>query len=118
MDKESDIQFIKLFIKRRKKTFITAFLLCFLVGAGIAIFLPPIYTSQAMIRIEDQQIPEKIVQSTITDYAEERIQKISQEILSRPKLLEIIDKFDLYSEIREKQSATKLVKQMRKDIQH
>ena len=116
MDKESDIQFIKLFIKRRKKTFITAFLLSFLVGICIAIFLPPIFTSQALIRIEDQQIPEKIVQSTITDYAEERIQKISQEILSRPKLLEIIDKFELYPEMREKQSTTKIASQMRKDI--
>ena len=87
-----------------------------LVGICIAIFLPPIYTSEALIRIEDQQISEKIVESTITDYAEERIQKISQEILSRPKLLEIIDKFELYPEIREKQSTTKLAIQMRKDI--
>ena len=116
MDNELNIQHIKSFIKRRKKSFVSAFLLCFLVGVGIAIFLPPIYTSQALIRIEDQQIPEKLIQSTITDYAEERIKKISQEILSRPKLLEIIDTFDLYLESGKNQSATKLVEQMRKDI--
>jgi uncharacterized protein involved in exopolysaccharide biosynthesis len=117
MDKESEIQFIKSFIKRRKNTFVKAFLLLFLVGVFIAFFLPPIYTSEALIRIEEQQIPAKIVESTITEYAEERIQKISQEILSRPKLLEIIDKFELYPEMREKESATKLSKQLRKDIQ-
>ena len=79
--------------------------------------LPPIYTSVAMIRVEDQQIPENLIQSTITDYAEERIRKISQEILSRPKLLEIIDRFDLYPEKRDKESPTELVKKMRKDIE-
>lgn len=116
MEKESEFQFIKSFIKRRKKTFISAFLFCFLVGAGVAVSLPPIYTSQAVIKIEDQQIPENIVQSTITDYAEERIQKISQEILSRPKLLQIIDTYDLYPKVRKKLSATQLVRQMREDI--
>ena len=117
MEKELEIQDIKGFIRRRKKAFIISFLLIFMIGVSIALALPPIYTSEAMIRIEDQEIPENFVQSTITDYAEERIEKISQEILSRPKLLEIIDKFDLYPDIRDKKSPTELVKKMRKDIE-
>ena len=57
-----------------------------------------------------------MIQSTITDYADERIRKISQEILSRPKLLEIIDRFDLYPDLKDKESPTKLVKKMSEDI--
>ena len=95
-----EIQEIKGIIKRRKNVFIISFLIIFMVGVIVALVLPPIYTSEAMIRVEDQQIPENLVQSTITDYAEERIRKISQEILSRPKLLEIIDRFDLYPDIK------------------
>ena len=116
MEKELEIQEIKGFIRRRKKAFIIAFLLIFMIGISIAILLPPIYTSQAIIRIEDQEIPENFVKSTITDYAEERIEKINQQILIRPKLLEIIDEFNLYPESRDKRTPTELVKKMRGDI--
>ena len=111
-----EIQDIKEIIKRRKKVFIISFLIIFMVGVIVAIVLTPTYTSTAMIRIEDQQIPENLVQSTITDYAAERIGKISQEILSRPKLLEIIDRFDIYPDKRGKESPSGLVKKMRDDI--
>ena len=116
MEKELELQEIKGFFRRRKKAFIIAFLLIFIIGVSIALLLPPIYTSEAMIRIEDQEIPENFVKSTITDYAEERIEKINQQILSRPKLLEIIDKFNLYPDIRDKKDPTELVEIMRKDI--
>ncbi len=115
MEKELEIQEIKGFFRRRKKAFIIAFLLIFIIGVSIALLLPPIYTSEAMIRIEDQEIPENFVKSTITDYAEERIEKINQQILSRPKLLEIIDEFKLYPDIRDKKDPTELVKIIKKD---
>ena len=117
MDKELDIQFIKLFIKRRKKGFIIAFLISFMLGVSIALALPPIYTSLATIRIEDQEIPTRFVQPTITEYAEERIAKIKQQILTREKILEIIEEFNLYPNIREKKSQSELVRMMLKDIQ-
>jgi uncharacterized protein involved in exopolysaccharide biosynthesis len=116
MDKELDIQFIKLFIKRRKRGFIIAFLISFMLGVSIALALPPIYTSTATIRIEDQEIPDRFVQPTNTDYVEERIEKIRQQILTREKILEIIEDFNLYPDIREKESPSELVKKMRKDI--
>ena len=116
MEKELEIQEIRGFFRRRKKAFIIAFLLIFIIGVSIALLLPPIYTSEAMIRIEDQEIPESFVKSTITDYAEERIEKINQQILIRPKLLEIINEFNLYPDIRDKKTPTELVKKIRKDI--
>ena len=112
-----EIQDIKGIIKRRKKVFIISFLIIFIIGVIIALILPPIYESVAMIRVEDQQIPENLVQSTITDYAAERIRKISQEILSRPKLLEIIDRFGLYADLKDKKTPTELVKKMLEDIE-
>ena len=116
MEKELEIQEIRGVIRRRKKAFILSFLLILLIGVNIALLLPPIYTSKAMIRIEDQEIPENFVKSTITDYAEERLEKINQQILSRPKLLEIIDEFNLYPDSRDKKDPTELVAKMRNDI--
>ena len=117
MDTGFDLQDLKGIIKRRKKAFIFSFLIVFAIGVIVALALTPIYTSQAMIRVEDQQIPENFIQSTITDYADERIRKISQEIFSRPKLLEIIDSFDLYPELRDKETPSALVKRMKDDIE-
>ncbi len=112
-----DIEDIKGIIKRRKKAFMVSFLIVFTIGVIVALALTPIFTSQAMIRVEDQQIPENLIQSTITDYADERIRKISQEILSRPKLLEIIDRFELYADLREKETRSELVDRMKDDIE-
>jgi uncharacterized protein involved in exopolysaccharide biosynthesis len=117
MDKEYDLQDISSFFKKRKKILILTFLGLFLLGFIVAVVLPPIYESEAMIRIEDQQIPEDFVQPSINDYAEERIEKISQQVMSRDKLLEIMDGLDLYPEIKAKNSPTEMAKKMRKDIE-
>ena len=117
MEKESELQVIKGLIRRKKKVFIISFLIIFMVGVIVAFALTPIYTSQAMIRIEDQEIPEMYVKSGISDFAEERIQKISRQILRRSKLLEIIKIYNLYPELREKKSQSELVEKMRKNIE-
>jgi uncharacterized protein involved in exopolysaccharide biosynthesis len=116
MEKELELQEIKGVIRRRKKVFTLSFLLLFMIGVIVALILTPIYTSVAVIRNEDQQIPENVIEATITDYAEERIEKISQQILSRRKLLEISDEFNLYPDIKDEETTTELVKKMRKDI--
>ena len=83
------------FLKRRKRHLIFPFFLIFLLGASVALLLPSIYKSSATILIEGQQIPAEFVRSTVTSFAEERIQIITQRIMSRAKLLEIINRFNL-----------------------
>jgi len=117
MDKELDRIQIKDLIRRRKKGFIVIFLLLFLTGFLIALALPPIYKSDAIIEIEDQVIKEGFVQATTDDYVEERIGKINQQILSRPKLEEIIKKFDLYSLGNNQTDISELVNRLRKNLQ-
>ena len=51
-----DIQEIKGIIKRRRSVFVISSLIIFTIGVIIALILPPTYTSEAMIRVEDQQI--------------------------------------------------------------
>ena len=83
-------QLIKDIIRRQKAVFLLAFIIIFLAAAIIAFVLPPIYRSQSHILIEEQQIPEEYVKTADTSYVEERLQLISQQIMSRPHLLEII----------------------------
>jgi len=103
-------------IRRRKRGFIILFSLIFFIGICIALILPPIYQSKAMILIEGQQIPQDYVKSTITSYVEERLETISQQVMSRSNLMEIINKFSLYSEIKDKITTTEIIEKMRKAI--
>ncbi len=90
---------IRGFIRRRRNSFLTCFFIVFAIACIIAIALPPIYRSRATILIEEQQIPDEYVRSTLTSYAEERLESITQQIMSYTQLIEIIKEYDLYSKL-------------------
>jgi len=116
MDKEFDLGQLKNIIRRRKKGFMIIFLLLFFAGLITALALPPMYKSEAMIRIEDQEIQEAFAAPTIDDYVEERIEKINQQVLSRSNLADIVEKFDLYSDINKQADISELVGKLRENI--
>jgi uncharacterized protein involved in exopolysaccharide biosynthesis len=116
MEKQIESKDIRNFIRRRKKSVFITFFLFLLLGLTIAIVLPPIYQSQTTILIEEQQIPEQYVQSANPGYVEERIEMISQQVLARDKLIQIINQYNLYPELRDKHTMTEIVNKMRRDI--
>jgi polysaccharide biosynthesis transport protein len=103
---------IKSFIRRRRKTFILVFLLLFLSSIIIAFTLPSIYRGETTLFIEEQQIPENFVGAPITTYAEERLNNIKQQIFSNERLQGIIEKFDLYPDIREKHGMGEAIRKL------
>jgi uncharacterized protein involved in exopolysaccharide biosynthesis len=116
MEEGQELKDLKGIIRRRKRGFITAFFLVSVLSVVIAFALPPIYRSQATILIEGQQIPTDYVKTTITSYVEERLQMITQQIMSRTKLLEIINRFNLYAEMRDRHTIEEIIEKMREDI--
>jgi hypothetical protein len=60
--------------------------------------LPPTYRSTATILIEQQQIPQDLVRTTVTSFADQRVQVISQRIMTTVNLSRIIEQYGLYSE--------------------
>lgn len=105
------------FIRRKKRHLLIPFFCIFLAGAAVALLLPPVYKSTATILIEGQQIPTDFVRTTVTSFAEERIQVITQRIMSRSRLLEIIDRFNLYVDLRERRTTEEIIDIMRDDIE-
>jgi uncharacterized protein involved in exopolysaccharide biosynthesis len=103
-------------IKRRKKYIIIPFVLIFLTTAVVAVVLPSIYRSTATILIEEQEIPSDLVRSTVTTFADQRIQQISQRIMSRANLMDIVKKFDLYSNELKSKTEERVLEKMRKSI--
>jgi uncharacterized protein involved in exopolysaccharide biosynthesis len=103
-------------LKNRKKCFIIPALVVLVIAVLVARLLPAIYESSSTILIEEQQIPQDFVRSTVTGFADQRIQSLSQQILSRVKLWEIINQFKLYPELQEKLTREEIVEKMRESI--
>jgi succinoglycan biosynthesis transport protein ExoP len=71
--------------------------------------LPNVYSSSTMILVERQKVPEDYVRSTVTETMQERLNTISQQILSRSRIRQIIEDYDLLNEMtREERILTKL----------
>ena len=116
MEKEITKKQITQIIRRRKKGFITLFLFVFLIGFVIAIALHPIYKSEAIIRVNEQEIPENYVQSSLDEYVEARIEKINQQILNRPSLEQIIEDLKLYPEGANNVNISEIIEKFRENI--
>ncbi|MEQ1619921.1 MAG: Wzz/FepE/Etk N-terminal domain-containing protein [Methylococcales bacterium] len=82
----------------------------------LAVLLPPVYKSTSTILIEEQEIPPELVKSTVTTFADQRIQMISQRIMTRSNLMEIIGKFDLYADDRKNKTQEVILEKMRSSI--
>lgn len=80
----------------------------------IVTFLPDQWRSETLILVVPQRVPESYVKSTVTSRIEDRLQAISQQILSRTRLEQIIGDFDLYARERAKKELMEdIVEKMR-----
>ena len=110
------IQDLTAILKRRKWALILPALIVFAIAAVVALALPSIYRSTATILIEEQEIPREYVMSMVTSYAEQRIQSSTQRIMSSARLVEIINRFNLYADLRKRWTIEEIIAKMRKDI--
>lgn len=117
-DKTLDIDELKRAVKRRIKPAVLSFAGIVALFVLVALLLPPVYRSSATVLIEQQEIPQDLVRSTVTSFADQRIQMIIQRAMTFAKLSEIIKKYDLYADMRETKPLELVVERMRKDIDH
>jgi succinoglycan biosynthesis transport protein ExoP len=103
-------------LKRRKWSLVLPAVLVMLLAGVVALMLPSIYKSTATILIEEQDIPADFVMSTVTGYAEQRIQSTQQRIMSSTRLMEIVNRFGLYKEYEDRWTTEQLIEKMREDI--
>jgi len=102
-------------MSRRKLSLVVPAALVFLLGVAVALFWPPVYKSTATILIEEQEVPTDFVMTTVTSFAEQRIQQINQRIMSFSRLLEVIQQYGLYPELKESRTTEEIVEKMRED---
>ena len=83
----------------------------------LARYAPERYRSEALLLVIPQQVPKDYVTPTMTQSIEERLPAITDQILSRSRLEQIIQQLDLYPAERERQVMEDVVQRMRLDIQ-
>ena len=83
-------------LKRRRLPMLLAAAGIATLALLVAALLPAKYSSQATILIEEQEVPREFVISTITSFAAQQIQVISQRVLTADNIASIADKFGLF----------------------
>jgi polysaccharide chain length determinant protein (PEP-CTERM system associated) len=89
------------------------------IAAGVVQWtrsLTDLYRSDAVILVVPQQVPESYVRSTVTASVADRLQSISQQILSRTRLERIVLDLNLYPEERKTGIMEDIVDNMRSQI--
>jgi len=100
-------------LKRHIHILIMASVLLATVGIAVVSLLPNVYSASTTILVDPQKIPEKYVSSTVTSDTNARMTTLKQQILSASRLQEIIDKDNLYPELRKKKSREEVLDFMR-----
>lgn len=112
----NDIQLVYYYIDlaiRRVLIWVVPAAVLFALGSAYVMTLPREYFSEAIILVRSQQMPTSLVESTV---AAERLQFIEQRVLGRDNLLKIVDKFDLFTELKSRLSRTELAQLAREQI--
>ena len=102
--------------RRRKWLGIAVVAVPLTTATSIVFFMPQVYEGKATVLVDRQQVPEHFVQPTVTSALDTRLQTISQEILSRVRLETLIERFALYTDLKQQLPPEEIVERMRDAI--
>ncbi|NOQ76241.1 MAG: lipopolysaccharide biosynthesis protein [Methylococcaceae bacterium] len=103
-------------LRRNRNKMLFIGMVAFILTVIVAVKWPATYKSTATILIEQQEIPQDLVRSTVTSYADQRIQVISQRVMSSMNLKKIVKKFDLYQKEQKTDPISVVLEGMRENI--
>jgi polysaccharide chain length determinant protein (PEP-CTERM system associated) len=104
-------------VRRRHMQFLIPLALGFLAVWGASWVLPSRYRSGTLILVEQPTMPKDYVTPNVNDDLQDRLRSITQQILSRTRLLHISDQLNLYADAHGHLSPDDKVERMRKDIE-
>jgi succinoglycan biosynthesis transport protein ExoP len=103
-------------VRRRRWPMLIAGATVFAIALLCAVLWPATYRASGTILIEQQELPSDLVRSTISSYADQRIQVITQRVMTTENLLRIIDRYKLYEKMRATKPREVLIAKMRDNI--
>src|SRR5271165_3774026 len=104
-------------VRRRHLQFLIPLFLAWLAVWGSSWVLPARYESSTLILVEQPTMSKDYVVPNVNEDLQGRMQNLTQQILSRTRLLHIVDELNLYAKDRHRLGPDEIVERMRKDIQ-
>ncbi|MES2606639.1 MAG: GNVR domain-containing protein [Pseudomonadota bacterium] len=102
--------------KRRKWLMLLCFFVVFPAGVAFIMALPPLFRASTTIVVGQGDISTSVVAADRTEGLAERLDIINKALLSRSSLESLINRFNLYPELRAEQEAEYVIDRMRRDI--
>ena len=115
-EKPADLHHYVDFALRRKWYIVVPLVLSMLGSVAVYKMLPKIYKASTLILVQSQRVPENYVRPTVTDSMANQLNTLSEEILSRTRLEQVINEFNLYWKLRGKKPMEEIVEVMRRAI--
>jgi succinoglycan biosynthesis transport protein ExoP len=103
-------------LRRRKWIGIVVGVLGVAAAVTVSKIWPSTYTSTATILIEEPDVPTDLVKSTVSTYAQERLEVIQQRVMTSQNLDEVIKEFNLYPEQQETSPRSALINKLRSNV--
>jgi polysaccharide chain length determinant protein (PEP-CTERM system associated) len=103
-------------LRRRRALAFGVFAAVIAAAASFAAFLPDLYRGTAIVLI-DRPVAEGFVRPTVAGELETRLHIIKEETLGRERLSGVIERFDLYPELRRNGAMQSALDRTRDDIQ-
>lgn len=103
--------------RRRAWHFVLPFFFTWLAVWVVSWFLPAVYRSGTLILVEQPTVSQQYVVPNVAGDLQDRLDSITQQILSRTRLVRIMEDMNLYAKERGRLGSDQLVERMRKDIE-
>lgn len=87
-----------------------------ILGAAAAFIMPVRYTSTATLLVQSSTLPQAVAAGNPDDVIDRRIARIREQVLSRPELIELVNRYQLYPKQRANAALSDIVDTMRKAV--
>ena len=102
--------------KQRKLLLIVPTVILFIAGIVAAFVLPTSYRSSSILLVESPQMQFGAPGDQSNEAIDQRVAKVRQQVLSRPDLIEMIQRLDLYTKERSSQPLSKIIEKLRDSV--
>ena len=84
-------------LRRSWGRLVTPILVCTFGGLVVSALLPNMYESDMLVQIIPQRVPDSYVRSTVTLKTEDRLGAVSQQVMSRTQLEQVIKDYEIHA---------------------
>lgn len=103
-------------VRQRKLLLIVPTIILFIAGLIAAFVLPTTYRSSSVLLVESPQMQFGAPGEQSNEAIDQRVAKVRQQVLSRPDLIEMIQRLDLYTKERSSKPLSNIVEDLRDSV--